>query len=347
MPNVLQRSAEKVTGSLSGPFHEARLVLTAIYMVLLAIILVTASAVTYSTFSSRLTYRVTRLPEKAPFERDVFVLSPTDVRKDLLHTLLLVNGILIAGAGAASYFLAGLTLRPIQHAYQRQQQFIGDASHELRTPLTILHAELENELRGTPEKENRARLESKLEEVDRMSRLVADLLTLSRTDEGSVAITATDVDLATITRASCERLKPLAAEHNIQLAMTAPSSLVVVGNSDLLGQAITNVVKNALTYNKPGGRVDVHVMREKTHAVIQVTDTGIGIAPEELPHIFDRFYRIDKSRSRSLGGSGLGLSIVQSIIQLFEGTIDVASNLNEGTVITLKVPIPTPSRELH
>lgn len=344
MPNVLQRSAEKVTDSLSGPFHQARIVLTMIYVALLAIILVFASSVTYSMFSSRLTHRFARIHERVIIERTFELPNANDVRLDLLRAFVVVNSFLLAFAGAASYWLAGLTLRPIQQAYQRQRQFIGDASHELRTPLAILRMEIDNELAKNPSAEVRSALQSKSEEVDRMTRLVTDLLALSRIDESEGTVDMGQVDLAETAKATCERLDVLAKQHGVALSVVAPDAVAVKANADLLAQAITNVVKNAILYNKTDGAVTVQVVREKDAAVCRVTDTGIGIPAEDVPHVFDRFYRAEKSRARGKGGSGLGLAIVQSIMELFDGAALVESEEGKGTVVTLKMPIHKASR---
>ena len=270
--------------------------------------------------------------------------NPDDVRADLFQVTILVDGTLLIVAGGLSYWLAGLTLRPIRAAYVRQRQFLSDASHELRTPLAILQTQLENEREATASPASRAAFDSNLEEIGRMTQLVNDLLTLSRlgADPASPAGEKT-IDVVAVVRESMDRLRPIADRHRVALSLSVSDRMAgrftLAPNEEMLVQAFTNVIQNAILYNKENGRVDVTASSEGGHMTVTVADTGVGIAQEELRKVFDRFYRSEKSRSRQTGGSGLGLSIVHSILSFLGGSVSMTSDLGTGTVVTLKLPI--------
>jgi len=316
-----------------------------VYVAILAAILFSSATITRSIFSQRLNerfhsyqdYSETR-PEYMPAPPDV-----EDVRGDLLRVTILVNGLLLLVAGGLSYLLAGVTLRPIQSAYNRQRQFLSDASHELRTPLAILQTNLENEQASARTAASQKVVESHLEEVHRMSRLVGDLLTLSRLNDGKLSKPKmVEVDLLSVADASVDRLRSLARKHGVALALSEDVGnriSVLSPSADLLMEAVTNVIHNAIVYNKDGGRVDVSVGVQGRFATVTVQDTGVGIEDGEVKKVFDRFYRSEKSRSRQTGGSGLGLSIAQSIMRTLGGSIAITSEPGKGTVALLTLPI--------
>ena len=342
MLKELKQFGEKDTESLKGQFHLARMKLTVVYALLLAAILCFSSVVLFSTFTSRLDVhieeqRLRHTEVSPPFLRDF----PTQARDDLSNSLIIVNGILLIGSAILSYWLAGLTLLPVQEAFEKQRRFLSDASHELRTPLTILQTDLENELEEKSLKgEQRARAVSQLEEVERMGGLVKDLLLLSRLDvQDGPSEKCALIDARFCAQVAVERFNNYAKKQHITLTYTADEAEVLVRvPKELLIQAVSNVVKNGIEYNTPNGSVEVNVVKQAhSHAII-IKDTGIGIAAHEVTHLFDRFFRVDKSRSRQLGGSGLGLSIVNSIVSLHGGTVDVQSVEAKGTTVTLSWP---------
>jgi signal transduction histidine kinase len=271
---------------------------------------------------------------------------PEDVLRDLTYALIIVNSLLLVLAAILSYWLAGLTLEPIEEAYHRQRRFLSDASHELRTPLAILQADIENTL-SQPKLANslKEQAESQLEEIHRMGEIVKNLLILSRLDERALPYsTKSTVDLSELLSTLVKRFQPLAKQNGITLKeSTQDEPLLVHGNEDLLLQAFGNLIKNAIVYNQEEGKVTVKSWKVGHEAHVVVEDTGIGIAAEDVDKIFDRFYRVDKSRSRQTGGSGLGLSIVQSVIAQFHGSIEVKSQPQQGTTIHLKLPLVSSS----
>lgn len=346
MPNALSPFGEKATGLLSGRFHIARLQLTLIYVLILGFIMCVSSASVYSAFSNQIGRRFERMPPHfQELAQDILPPRQEEVLADLTRTLFIVNGGLLLIAGIASYWLASLTLEPIQAAYDRQKRFLSDASHELRTPLSILQADLENAAHEeTQTTASRLRIQSHLEEVSHMSQLVNDLLTSSRLDEQPESHTFQIVNLTTILEHVTERLQSTAKHHQVSLVMHKNDlPLFMFGNETQLMQIFSNVIKNAIIYNVDNGNVDISLKRERQYALIEIKDTGIGIAETDLPKIFERFYRADASRNRKTGGSGLGLAIVKASLAHMRGTIEVKSQLHKGTLVTLKLPLSSSS----
>lgn len=350
MQNVLKPFGGKDIGLLSGRFRTARAQLTLTYVLVLAAVLALSSAVIYTAFSSRLDQRFRGLPPRLIPRVTEIELRQQDVLADFTSSLFLVNGALLVLLGMFSYWFAGITLRPIQIAYNRQRRFLGDASHELRTPLAILRTDFENEL-GSPKltEEQREQVASHLEEVERMGHIVGDLLLLSRLDERKETQERyAYVNLSATIQRAVTRLQSVAERHQVTLTLI-PSAVTIeaLGEEKLFSQVIENVIKNAIIYNKAGGSVTITPVLEKDYVRVIIQDTGIGIDEADLERIFDRFYRADASRSRQTGGSGLGLSIVQSVMHRLDGAVHVTSKIGEGTNVILEFRHARASSFLH
>lgn len=228
----------------------------------------------------------------------------------------------------------------LESAHGTQQRFVADASHELRTPLTILRGEIEVALRKPRGAEDyRAVLESNREEIERLSRLVENLLTLASADSGEALAHAEAVDLSALARAVTQRLADAATAKNLSLTLKADAPVPVNGDSAALERVAFNLVENAIRYSPPGETVTVSVGAEGTTARLEVADTGAGIAAEHLPRLFDRFYRVDKARSRELGGAGLGLAIVKALVETHGGQVEVTSQLGHGSRFVVRLPL--------
>jgi signal transduction histidine kinase len=346
MLNVFKLFGVKDTDSFDAKFRHSRITLTVIYVIILAVILVISSSVTREIFSQRLH---TRFYSFETFTQSGIIIErmppppkAEDVQSDLLNVLLIVNGSLLIIAGFVSYWLAGITLRPIKVAYLRQQQFLSDASHELRTPLAILQTDIENQLSIVKDLKHRENLLSQQEEIIRMAHLVNDLLMLSRLNEQNKELRHFKViDLHEVVKKATDRFIPIFEQQKIDFKLVKSKNLklTILGDETLLIQAIGNVINNAIIYNTKPGTVMVEVSQKDNQAVIAVTDTGIGMSDDELTQVFNRFYRVEKSRSRQTGGSGLGLSIVQSIIKAHNGLISIISEPSKGTTVTITLPI--------
>lgn len=238
--------------------------------------------------------------------------------------------------------LAGVlnqTFDRLQSAFEYQMRFTADASHELRTPLAVIAAQSELTLsKPRSNEEYRVALETCQRAARRMRSLIDSLLLLARFDAGHPDLRPTQLDLADVAKESLELLRPLADERHITLRSEV-SPMPVLGDRDRLGQVVTNLLANAIRYNQDGGQVDVRVERVNGHAMVSVSDNGIGIPAEELPHIFDRFYRVDRARSRAEGGSGLGLAICQSVVEAHGGQITARSEPQHGTTLEVRLPL--------
>jgi signal transduction histidine kinase len=259
----------------------------------------------------------------------------------ILILLLSIGGLTLLGAGLGGLFLANRALVPARLAWTNQQRFIGDAAHELRTPLTLLRADAEVLLRSREllEPEDAELLEDIVAETNHMSTLATNMLTLARLDNNSSHREHEVINLTDIALAGARRVQALADQSGISLQVESEDTALVIGDSTLLEQAVLILLDNAIKYNRGGGRVAVTTTVTDTSAFLEVSDTGIGIAAEHLPHLGERFYRVDKSRSREAGGTGLGLSIARSIAEAHGGTLNLISKPDQGTTVTLKFPL--------
>ncbi|HWQ12923.1 MAG TPA: ATP-binding protein [Roseiflexaceae bacterium] len=230
-------------------------------------------------------------------------------------------------------------LARLEAAFVRQQQFTADASHELRTPLTAVIGQIDVALEwpGTLESYRRT-LRAVREQVERLTRLTNDLLLLARADGQFLSEPVEPVDLGSILPALVAQVEPLARTRDVALALPPVPSITVPGNEDHLIRLFMNLLDNAIRYTPAGGQVTLGVMCQPGRVGVRVADSGPGIAPEHLPHLFDRFYRVDAGRSRGQGGSGLGLAIAQRIAQAHGGAITVESAVGVGSTFTVWLP---------
>ena len=226
-----------------------------------------------------------------------------------------------------------------EEAYEAQQRFIAAASHELRAPLTVVLANLELLQRGRTrqmsEDERTQAVGEAYTEATRMARLVADLLSLARADAG-VPLRREPVELDRVLIEVVGEVRHQLLGQRLAVAAFEPA--MVHGDPDRLKQLILILIDNAVKYTAPGGRVDVSLRRTNGDVVIEVRDTGVGIAPADLLRVFERFYRVDPSRSRNAGGSGLGLPIARWIVEEHGGTVELASTIGKGTTATVRLP---------
>ena len=228
----------------------------------------------------------------------------------------------------------------LEAALDHNHRFSADASHELRTPLTIIRGELESliEMPSLPLPVIEG-IGSALEESSRMAKIVSSLMAISRLDCGGEQIELVPVDLVEIVRVTLEQMGLLAEEKHISLRFEPGEATYVAGDPMRLKQIVVNLVDNAIKYTPVGGDVSVSVTTENMKAVLQVSDTGIGIPPAALPRVFDRFYRADGARSRESGGTGLGLSIVKAICSAHGGVASVESIEGKGTIFRVELPV--------
>lgn len=241
-----------------------------------------------------------------------------------------------------------VALARLQDSEHRRQQLIENVSHELRTPLACIQSAAEALLDGVADDPERRAicLNTIHEETQRLARMVEQLLRLSRGMHDETRESRSPLDINEIAQSAVQRFLPRAAGKHIQLDVTVPGEPSwVMGNSDQLLQVLLNLLDNAVKYAEDGGEVHVSVRHVEGNVVVKVKDNGMGIAAEELPYIFDRFYRADKSRSRATGGSGLGLALVREIVEAHGGATHAESAPGVGTEITFRLPLMPPETE--
>jgi len=228
----------------------------------------------------------------------------------------------------------------LQDSFEQIRQFTSDVSHELRTPLAILMGEMELALRSPKQNvQYKETIMSALEEVTRLSKVVQSLLEISRAETGQVKIDFLPLNLSDTIRDIAEDMQILAEEKGIKLESIIEDNIIIMADYVRIHQTLINVIDNSIKYNRPNGSVLVRMQADTNYAVIRVSDTGVGIPEDSLEHIFDRFFRVDKARSRDVDGTGLGLAIVKWIVESHHGSIDVESQLGKGTMFTIKFPL--------
>ena len=346
-------------------FHSARIKLTFWYLVIIMLVSGFFSLIVYRGFTKELGrgFRFQAL-HTAPERRVVvqerngffrilpFMIYPDEIapeefveiinlaKRRFALQLLIINGGILFLAGTAGYFLAGKTLQPIEVMVDEQKRFVADASHELRTPLTSIKTEVEVALRDKKLKlvDAKELLKSNLTEIDKMNYFSDNLLALSRYEASGRDLSMEDVDLAEAVRQAIERNAPQAREKKISIKEDL-SAVTVKGNPQSLVELISILINNAIKYSPEGKEVRVSVRIKGKKAVIEVRDQGIGISEKEIPHIFDRFYRADSSRNKTIvDGYGLGLSIAKSIVDAHKGEIKVESEVGKGSRFIVVLP---------
>lgn len=274
----------------------------------------------------------------------VAILTSLEDNESTLHSLLLdiitgvCSGVVISIV--AGLFLAGRAWIPIRNAWDKQQRFVADASHELRTPVSIIRAQTELLLRhpGHSIERESDNIAVILKESKRMGKLLEDLLTLARSDSNQLELQCSVLSLDSMLLDLTKQFRLLAVIKEIEIEVTLREPLQIWGDDSRIRQLLVILLDNALKYTPPHGKIEVTGKSSAHHVSVVVSDTGGGIPKEELPYLFERFYRGDKSRSRNEGGTGLGLSIAKWIVDAHGGTIRVESKLGAGTRFELHFP---------
>ncbi|MEC4812973.1 MAG: ATP-binding protein [Scytonema sp. PMC 1069.18] len=243
--------------------------------------------------------------------------------------------------GITGWFLGGLAMQPAIQSYRQLQRFTADASHELRAPVAAILSNSQVALMPPyDEEEQRFRLENIVEIAKSMSNLLNNLLFLARRDGPFDPATLKTIDLVKLLQPLSEEYQRQAATQNLNFHFHFTEQAVQLkADADLLKQAVVNLLNNAFKYTSEGGTVSLRLLTQSHRAIIQVEDNGIGIAKEHLPHIFERFYRVDTVRSRQTGGFGLGLAIVQQIVQAHRGNITAKSLPDQGSTFQIELPL--------
>jgi heavy metal sensor kinase len=261
-----------------------------------------------------------------------------------LHRRVAVRGVddeLDAVANAFNGMVAHL-----EHAVDEMRQFSAAMAHEIRTPLAAIRAEMELSLSTScSSDEHRRSLVSQLEDVDKLTRLLNQLLTLARAEAGELSVEHHPVRLEALCRSVVDSLEPVAEAKGVGLTCECHGHTEIVGDAGWVERLVLNLVDNAMKFTPPGGAVAVTVSAQDHTATLTVRDSGIGIPAHVLPHVFDRFYRVDSARSPSQDGAGLGLSLVKWIVERHSGTIDATSSVGHGSTFTVRLPTGPAPRE--
>ncbi len=275
-----------------------------------------------------------RQPRNPMFEENTLL----EIHSDLKNTLIKINLAIIVGSAALGYFLAGKTLKPIEKVLNSQKQFISDAAHELKTPVTALKTEIEVSLRDK-KIQNRELLQSNLDEVNKLQNLTEDLLAENYYQGINSKLEKSVINLREVLEKSISSINKQASVKNIKLISNL-ADLQIKANERSIGELATVLLDNAVKYSKENSEIDIKLIQRGKNAVITVTDSGVGIEKSQLEHIFERFYRADKSRSKNeYKGFGLGLSIAKNIVELHRGCIKAESTINKGSTFTVILPL--------
>mgnify|MGYP001235073852 CR=1 FL=1 len=276
---------------------------------------------------------------------EVMAISIVDSEAAMLSRLMsiIISGLTIGMLAIilAGYFLARHALIPIRVAWEKQQQFVADASHELRTPLTVIKTNAELLLRH-PEhtiQEESARVTNVIREAMRMNKLVGTLLTLARADANQIELHLVSVSLNNVIGAITEQFQPLAELKGIALHVDLDEQIELIADKERLHQLFVILLDNAIKYTPKPGRISLVCRRQFNQVLIKVEDNGCGIPPDDLPYVFDRFFRGNKARTREDGGTGLGLAIARWIIEKHGGKIRIESAVGIGTQVHINIPL--------
>jgi signal transduction histidine kinase len=338
----LKPYAARGIASPSDPFRTARTRLSLLYILIIIAIVGVLSSSVYEFHAhdiGRLGRHVSDGEQGAYSADEIPGLG--EYLERLGRSIIFADIVTILVGGGLSWLLASRTLRPIRKAVQEEQRFFADAAHDLRTPLAVMRSEAEVALRSDTMDVAEARriIASSLEEIQRMSTMVEQMLGLARDGKAGTASPATlsRIDLAALAVAAATKMTRRAQDKGIDVSTAAAQPVFVNGDTFSLERALYNVLDNALVYTPSGGRIAVRVIRRAGQAVLEVEDTGIGIPPDDLPHITEPFYRGDRARSTHSGGAGLGLTIAATTMQEHGGRFTATSG-SGGTTISLTFP---------
>ncbi len=263
-----------------------------------------------------------------------------EARDRSLRTLALVMasgglvGLLLAMAGGL--VVAGVAIRPVRRSFERQREFVADASHELRTPLTVIRTNAETLSVIAPQDDA---VEDIVAESKYMTRLLDDLLVLAGSDQEGIELSLARVDLADLARSAGRAAARLASDAGLTFDAVVDGALMVRADAERLREVLLILLDNAVKYTPSGGRITLRARKERGEAIVGVDDTGVGVPFDEIPRLFDRFYRVDKARSRALGGAGLGLSIAREIMDAHGGSLQFRSEPGKGSTVTMRLPL--------
>ena len=339
----------------NNTFESARIKLTLWYLVIIMLVSIIFSFAIYQVVSGQIEGFIrmqnnrieqfqwqpptTSLGQKPPKEPPLIDTQELiNQERQLFYWLIFINLAIFGLSGTGGYFLAGRTLTPIKLMMEDQSQFISNSSHELRTPIAILRAEMEASLleKHLSDQTARTLINSNLEELSTLQKLTDNLLEISKIRNGTLGGQLTQILVSDLAKSAEKKVLPLAKKKRIGIKNMTKEG-VINGVNDKLVEVLIILLDNAIKYSPADSQIILSSVVKNNRVIISVTDQGSGISPDDIPHIFERFYRADKSRSLA-DGFGLGLSIAKKIVEAHKGTITVESALGKGTIFKLSFP---------
>ena len=334
-------------------FKSARIKITAYYLLIIMVVTVSFSAAAYRS-TTRQMERALEMQERRvknrffnmpnpPFPPNEPIIDKDTVRqieKETLTRLLLINVLILVGAGMPGYWLAGKTLKPIEEMVEKQKKFTADAAHELKTPLTAIKTDLEVNLRdkNLDLKKAKTVLEGTIKDIDSLTLLTNSLILQSKYQNFKNGKND-PINLKESAQNVISKLEPNAKEKNIKINLDA-DEVKTEGDENSIRELLTILLDNAIKFSKKEGKIEISIKDKNNYAQISVKDNGAGIDEKDIPYIFDRFYKADTSRSKNeVPGFGLGLSIAKEIVEMHGGKISVKSKKNVGTEFLVKLPL--------
>jgi len=334
-------------------FKSARIKITAYYLLIIMAITFSFSAAAYRS-TTRQMERALEMQERRVKNRFFNIPNPPfppnepiidkeivkQIEKETLTRLLLINVLILIGAGIPGYWLAGKTLKPIEEMAEKQKKFTVDAAHELKTPLTAMKTNLEVNLRdkNLDLKKAKTVLEGTINDIDSLTLLTNSLILQSKYQNYKNG-KRDSINLKESAQNVIAKLEPIAKEKKIKINLDA-DEIKTQGDENFVRELLTILVDNAIKFSKKEGKIEISIKAKNNYAQISVKDNGIGIDEKDIPYIFDRFYKADTSRSKNEApGFGLGLSIAKEIVEAHKGKISVKSKKGTGTEFLIKLPL--------
>lgn len=332
-------------------FKQARIKLTLFYLAILMFVIFFFSTIVYFQTLKNGVFVLNMQKQRIERQMERFGYPRTKVRRELIllgqeeieeikartiKNLFLLNFVILGISGFLSYFLAGKTLKPIEQMLAKQRLFVSNAAHELKTPLTAIKTNLEVTLRdkNLDLDEAKVAMNETIQDVDKLNALAVMLLSQESALNGT---SFSKVDLTSVVSKVVEKMTPIANVQNQQISYKSVPA-TVTGNAEELTQVFTNLIDNAIKYNKAEGEVSVNLFTDRKNVKVAVSDQGDGIDTKDIPYIFDPFYRADKARSNS-SSFGLGLSIAKEIVEKHGGKIETADETGVGTTFTVTLAL--------
>ena len=335
MKNIFKRYAVSDISSGNSTFSKTRLKLTIFYAISIFIILVIFSIGTYIVFE-----RISRNTLEFEDKNNLADVEQSTIERmiDRLGLIFIISdsAVLIISA-FLGYYLAGKTLLPIQETMEKQKRFVADSAHELRTPLTIMKTGIETTASAKKQTINDYKDLNKdlLSEINELIDLSNNLLFLANTDAKKQNMSFKKINISPLCLNQVKFVEQYALEKNITISTKVNKDYYIIGNTELFNRMVINLLKNSIDYGKNGGFIVLSIEQVNNNIFLKISDSGLGIPAEEIKHIFERFYKADKSRNVNGSGTGLGLSIVDEIVKLHNSFINVESEVDKGTTVTI------------